>query len=86
MQKRGYTQAKQQENLEAEILDVCLVEALQKQPKALVCEIDATSKTQNNLLAEVINVIEENKSCQANGINWLGKLEREGTLDQYMKT
>ena len=86
MQKRGYTQAKQKENLEAEILDVCLVEALQKQPKALVCEIDATSKTQNNLLAEVINVIEENKSCQANGINWLGKLEREGTLDQYMKT
>ncbi|MCW4009589.1 MAG: adenylate kinase family protein [Candidatus Bathyarchaeota archaeon] len=86
MQKRGYSQTKQQENAEAEILDVCLVEALQKQPTARVCEIDATNKTPTEVLTEAIEIIEKKRPCQANGVDWLGKLEREGKLDQYLKT
>ena len=86
MIKRGYTQAKQQENLEAEILDVCLVEALQKQPKGIVCEIDTTNKTPFDVLAEIVVIIEGKNTCRAEGIDWLGKLEREGKLDLYLKT
>ena len=44
MRNRGYTERKQEENLAAEILDVCLVEALRKQDKPNVCELNITGK------------------------------------------
>jgi adenylate kinase len=86
MQKRGYSQSKQDENLAAEILDVCLVEALQKQEKEKVCEFDVTGKTVEDELAEVLAVLEGKKKCYVGGVDWLGLLEREGKLDEYLKT
>jgi adenylate kinase len=86
MQKRGYSQSKQDENLAAEILDVCLVEALQKQEKEKVCEVDLTGKTVEDELAEVLAVLEDKKKCHVGGVDWLGLLEREGKLDEYLKT
>ena len=44
MQKCGYSPAKMFENLSAEILDSCLVEAFQFQ-QGKVCELDVTGKT-----------------------------------------
>jgi adenylate kinase len=85
MQKRGYTQAKQRENLQAEILDVCLVEALQKQDKAKVCEVDTTSKPAEEVLQQVVAVLEGKKPCMYGVVDWLDVLEREGKLDQFLK-
>ena len=44
MEKCGYEGTKMWENLSAEILDICLVEAIQSQP-GKVCELDITGKT-----------------------------------------
>ncbi|MCW4019509.1 MAG: adenylate kinase family protein [Candidatus Bathyarchaeota archaeon] len=85
MQQRGYSQAKLQENLEAEILDVCLVEALQKQDKTRVCELDTTNKTPEEILREVLTVLNGKKPCFSGFVDWLGLLEREGKIDEYLK-
>jgi adenylate kinase len=85
LQKRGYSEAKQQENLEAEVLDVCLVEALQKQDAAKVCEIDVTGKTVEETLSSVLAVLEGKAPCIHGVVDWMGLLEREGKLDLYLK-
>jgi adenylate kinase len=78
MQNRGYSQQKQNENLEAEILDVCLVEALQKQEKNKICELDVSAKPAETVLSEVLAVLDGKKACYTGTVDWLGMLEREG--------
>ena len=85
MRNRGYTERKQEENLAAEILDVCLVEALRKQDKPNVCELNITSKSLENVLSEVLAVLERKKKCCTGCVDWLGMLEREGKTDEYLK-
>ena len=85
MQKRGYSQAKQEENLAAEILDVCLVEAVSKQQKEKICELDVTDKPIEETLNRVLAILEGKQTCQVGCVDWLGMLEREGKLDLYLK-
>jgi adenylate kinase len=85
MRNRGYSEPKQDENLAAEILDICLVEALQNQEKSIVCELDITGKTVEDTLGVVLAVLAGKKKCYAGCIDWMGMLEREGKLDEYLK-
>jgi broad-specificity NMP kinase len=84
MEKCGYEGTKLWENLSAEILDSCLIEAMQNQP-GKVCEIDATGKTVEEVVNEILGVLERGKKCYSGIVDWLGMLEREGTTDQYLK-
>jgi adenylate kinase len=84
MQNCGFPEKKIRENLSAEILDVCLVEALQMQ-KGKVCELDATGKTVEALVEEVLEILEDKKPCQSGFVDWLGLLEREGLTDQFLE-
>lgn len=84
MKKCGFNDAKLYENLSAEILDSCLIEAMQTQ-QGKVCELDVTGKTVNENVNEILNVLYGNKKCLAGVVDWLGLLEREGTLDEYLK-
>lgn len=85
MLKSGFNQSKQEENLQAEILDVCLVEALQKQERDRVCEMDVTSKPVEAVLKDALDVLAGNKACYVGCVDWMGVLEREGKLDEYLK-
>lgn len=84
MQKNGFTEAKMYENLSAEILDVCLVEALETHD-GKVCELDISGKPVEEIVSEVIKVIDGEKKCSRGFVDWLGMLEREGLTDQYLK-
>ncbi len=84
MQKCGFSDAKLYENLSAEILDSCLVEAMQTQ-SGKVCELDVTGKTVDEDVAEILDVLDKGKKCHAGIVDWLGMLEREGLTDQYLK-
>jgi adenylate kinase len=85
MLKRGYSAGKQTENLEAEILDVCLVEALQNQEKAKICEIDTTEKSVDDVLIDILAILEGKKLCCYGFVDWLSLLEREGKLGEFLK-
>jgi adenylate kinase len=84
MQKCGFEGAKLWENLSAEILDVCLIEAVQAQ-SGKICELDVTGRTVEEVTNEIMDVLEKGKKCYAGIVDWLGMLEREGLTDQYLK-
>jgi adenylate kinase len=84
MQKCGFSEAKLYENLSAEILDSCLVEAIQTQ-SGKVCELDVTGKTVDENVAEILDVLDGSKKCYFGIVDWLGMLEREGLTDQYLR-
>lgn len=84
MHKCGFSDAKLYENLSAEIIDSCLVEALQTQI-GKVCELDVTGKTVEEIVTEIVDVLDKRKGCFAGIVDWLGLLEKEGILDEYLK-
>jgi adenylate kinase len=85
MQKCGFNDAKLNENLSAEILDSCLIEAIQTQ-HGKVCELDVTGKTVEENVTEILEVLDRGKKCGVGFVDWLGMLEREGLTDQFLKT
>jgi len=84
MQKCGFSEAKLYENLSAEILDSCLVEAIQGQ-SGKVSELDVTGKTVDENVLEILDVLNGGKKCHFGFVDWLGMLEHEGLTDQYLK-
>jgi len=85
MEKRGFSNEKLWENLASEILDVCLVEALQEHAKEKVCELDITGKTVEAVVNEIIAFLDENKKCSVGHVDWLSLLEKDGLIDEYLK-
>jgi adenylate kinase len=83
MQKNNFPEAKLNENLSAEILDTCLVEALQSQ-NGKTCEIDVTDKTIKDTTNEILAVINGKNKCHTGIVDWLGMLETQDLLDQYL--
>lgn len=85
MMKCGFNEAKLRENLASEILDVCLVEALREQDPKKVCELDVTERTVEEIVEDALAILNDRKKCRAGGIDWLGMLEAQGVLDEYLK-
>ncbi|MEM1550818.1 MAG: adenylate kinase family protein [Candidatus Bathyarchaeia archaeon] len=85
LESRNYDERKVAENLAAEILDVCLYEAVSKFGIEKVCEIDVTSKSAENVVQEILDVLNGLKERRIGIVDWLGKLELEGKLEEYLK-
>jgi len=85
MEKCGFQGQKLWENLASEILDVCLVEALREHKKEKVCELDVTTKTIENVVNEILAILHERKKCRVGCVDWLGMLEKQGVLDEFLK-
>jgi len=85
MEKKGFSDSKLWENLASEILDVCLVEALQKHEETKVCELDITGKPVEAVVNEILAVMNENKKCSVGHVDWLGMLEAQGLIGEYLK-
>jgi adenylate kinase len=85
LEKRGFEGKKLWENLAAEILDVCLMDALSACGAGRVCEIDVSGKTVEKVVEEMISVLEKKESCQAGIVDWLGKLDDAGRLGEFLR-
>jgi adenylate kinase len=85
MEKCGFEGPKLWENLASEILDVCLVEALREHGKEKVCEVDVTGKTVERVVTEILAVLDGRKKCRVGCVDWLGMLETQGVLNDYLK-
>ena len=84
MERCGYTGSKLWENLQAEIIDVVLGEAVEVHA-GRVCEMDVTGKPVEQVVSDILDVLEKRKTCFVGVVDWLGMLEREGLTDQYLK-
>ena len=85
LEDRGYSRRKVMENLAAEILDVCLFDAVDICGVEKVCEIDTTSRSPEEIVDEIISVIKGERKPEVGIVDWLGMLESEGILDDYLK-
>jgi len=85
LEKRGYPEKKIWENLAAEILDVCLCDALSACGADKVCEVDVSGKTVETVVEEMVLVLEKKQKRRVGTVDWLGKLENEGRLEEFLK-
>lgn len=85
MKDHGFRERKLWENLAAEILDVCLWEAVRACGPKKVCEINVSGKGIEEVVEEIILVLEREEKCRVGIVDWLGKLEAEGRLQDFLK-
>lgn len=85
MEEKGFSNAKVKENLAAEILDVCLYEAIENAGAEKVCELDTTDKVPDAVVTEIMSILKTKSRCFTGIVDWLGQLEMENSLDQYLK-
>jgi adenylate kinase len=85
METRDFKNRKLWENLAAEILDVCLWDAVRACGANKVCEINVTTKTIEEVAEEIVAVLEEKRKCRVGIVDWLGKLEKEERLNEFLK-
>ena len=85
MEQRGFQDSKLWENLVAEILAVCLSDAVSVFREEKVCEIDATGRSTEDIADEMVAVLNGERTCVVGIVDWLGKLELEGRLEEFLK-
>jgi len=85
LEARGFKGRKLWENLAAEILDVCLYDAIKAAGHDNVCEIDVTGKKTEDVANEIILILTKKKPCTTGIADWLGKLEQEKRLNEFLK-
>jgi adenylate kinase len=85
MEGCGFQGNKLWENLASEILDVCLIESLQEHGKEKVCELDITGKTVDAVVDEILVILNEGKKCVVGCVDWLGMLEKQGLVGEYLR-
>ena len=85
LEERGYPEKKVWENLASEILDVCLWDSLSACGAHKVCEIDVSNKPVEVVVEEIVMVLEKKKECRYGIVDWLGKLEKTGQLEEYLR-
>lgn len=84
LREKGYKEEKIRENAQAELLDYCLIKAVEKFGRSIVFEIDTTDFDVNRLASEVIEIIKEGKGLPPGSINWINRLEKEGKLMELL--
>ena len=81
LRERGYSDEKIRENVEAELLDVPLVEAIEALGPDLVCEADTTGRTPEETVDEILGILEGSIPCRRRLVDWLGSPETRGLLE-----
>jgi len=85
LESRGFEGKKLWENLAAEVLDVCLWDAISVCGLEKVCEIDASDKKVEDVVKEMLSILSGEEKCRVGIVDWLGKLEAENRLHEFLK-
>jgi adenylate kinase len=81
----GFAGKKLWENLAAEILDVCLWDAISACGAGDVCELDVSGKAVKEVVEAIGSVLEGEEMCERGVADWLGQLESEGRLSDFLR-
>jgi len=85
METRGFKGRKLWENLAAEILGVCLYDAVKAVSFGKVCEVDVTGRKIEEVVSDIASILDGKKPCAVGLVDWLGKLECENRLDEFLR-
>ena len=81
--KRRYKDGKIFENLTAEILDVCLSDALKQFEKSVVTEINVTNRAIEEIIDIILNTLDGKIEVRVGLVDWLKKMENEKRLEEF---
>lgn len=81
---RGYDERKVSENVAAEVLDVCLISAMNRFGRSRLHEIDVTHMDAGMVVKEILAVLKGEKAMGLGKVDWLGKLEQDGRLERFL--
>lgn len=70
LESRDWSEEKVKENIRTEILDTCLVEAVQKGHTKYMHEIDTTNKEVEKIVEEIEKVIDGEKDKEIGKVDW----------------
>ncbi len=73
LRKKGWDEKKIRENVEAEAVDVVLIEALENAPE--VCEIDTTKKKPSQVAKDIERIVAgERQKYRVGNVDWSGEV------------
>jgi len=81
----GFAGKKLWENLAAEILDVCLWDAVSACSSEEVCELDVSGRVVTEVVEVIGSILDGRGRCENGVVDWLGQLEREGRLRDFLR-
>lgn len=81
LEERGYDAVKVRENVEAELLDICLSEAIEIHGSERVHEVDTTDKTPQEIIEEIYEVLSGVRPPQIGVVDWLDRPEAKQLLE-----
>lgn len=73
LESRGFRREKVIENVSAEVLDVCLTEAVATYGEERVSEIDVTHESPEEAVEELLSVIHRGRPTGVGRVDWLSK-------------
>jgi adenylate kinase len=85
LESRGFREKKLWENLAAEILDVCLWDAISACGSEKICEIDISGRNVEDTVKQMISILHGKEQCRVGIVDWLGKLEVENRLHEFLR-
>jgi len=86
MEQAGFSGRRLWENLSSEILDVCLIDALDVYEKERICELDVSGKSAKEVLSMILKALKDTEKWSVGTVDWISKLENAGVLDEFLKT
>lgn len=81
---RGYSDSKINDNIMSEILDICLVEALNSFGADSIIEIDTSGKHSIDIAKEITKIYKGQNKKTVNRINWLNNMSSEDDIQKYL--
>ncbi|MEM3004844.1 MAG: adenylate kinase family protein [Candidatus Bathyarchaeia archaeon] len=84
LRQKGYPREKIAENIGAEILDVCLSEAVRSFGVRRVCEIDASEKDPSEVASTMLSILRGRARCTHSHVDWISRLDSEGGLQEIL--
>jgi len=81
LEERGYDAGKVRENVEAELLDVCLSEAIEIHGSERIHEVDTTDKTPQEIVEEIYEVLRGVRPPRIGVVDWLDRPEAKQLLE-----
>ncbi len=81
--QKGWSLEKCLENAQAELLGVCLSDALQFYGRKKVWQVDCTCRSVEEVVSEILSILRDKERKRS--VDWLTKLEVNGKLDLLLK-
>ena len=85
LERKRWSKSKIGENLQAEILDICLWDAVENYGWNKILEIDTTETAPSRVIQLIMNDMHKKRVQRQPKVDWLSSLKRKGILARYLE-